>query len=185
MGFEFVSTFRSIQSCVQLTAHLLVVYNAPMSAETSEYLVPLDSANWRAALEVRVSDEQLPFVADHQPVALVILAKAYVQPGGRRWEPLGFVGADGSIVAVLALSYAEQTAEVRNFAVDVEHQRRGVGLKAMRAAIEWSRRAGVSTLELTFHPDNHSAARLYERAGLCPTGETRNGEPVWSISLDT
>ncbi len=164
---------------------LLVVYKARMSAEASEYLVPLDSTNWRAALEVRVTDQQLPFVADHQPVALVILAKAYVQPGGRRWEPLGFVGADGSIVAVLALSYAEQTAEVRNFAVDVEHQRRGIGLKAMRAAIEWSRRAGVSTLELTFHPDNEAAAGLYERAGLCPTGETRSGEPVWSISLDT
>ncbi len=124
-------------------------------------------------------------VADHQPVALVIfLAKAYLRPGGRHWEPLGFVGADGSIVAVLALSYSERIAEVQNFAVDVRHQRRGVGLKVIHAAIEWSRQAGASTLELTFHPDNKAAARLYSRAGLCPTGETRDGEPVWKISVE-
>lgn len=153
-----------------------------MSTELPERLVPLDQSNWRAALEVRVTDEQLPMVADHQPVALVILAKAYVRPGGRDWEPLGFVSADGSIVAVLALSYSGSIAEVRNFAVDARHQRRGFGLKAMRAAIEWSRRTGASTLELTFNPRNEAAALLYHRAGLRPTGQTRDGEPVWSIS---
>lgn len=155
-----------------------------MTTEISERLVPLDRSNWRAALEVRVTDEQLPMVADHQPVALVILAKAYVQPGGRRWEPLGFVSDDGSIVAVLALSYSGHIAEVRNFAVDAGHQRSGIGLKTMRAAIEWSRQAGASTLELTFNPGNKAAARLYHRAGLRPTDETRDGEPVWSISVE-
>ena len=56
-------------------------------------LVPIDQSNWRDALRVRVSDEQLPLVADSQPVALVILAKAHVGEGGRRWEPLyGRVG---------------------------------------------------------------------------------------------
>lgn len=156
-----------------------------MSTETSERLVLLDRSNWRAALEVQVTDEQLPLVADYQPIALVILAKAYVQPEGRRWEPLGFVRSDGSIVAVLALSYSGRIAEVRNFAVDARHQRSGVGLKAMRAAIEWSRQAGVSTLELTFNPGNDAAAHLYRRSGLRPTGETRNGEPVWSISVES
>lgn len=154
-----------------------------MSTEISEGLVPLDRSNWRAALEVRVTDEQLPMVADCQPVAMVILAKAYVRPEGRLWEPLGYVGADGSILAVLALSYAGQVAEVRNFAVDIGHQGTGVGLKAMRAVIEWSRRAGASTVELTFHPANAAAARLYHRAGLRPTGKTRRGEPVWNISV--
>lgn len=154
-----------------------------MATETSGGLVVLNQSNWLAALDVRVTDEQLPMVADHQPVALVILAKAYVRPGDRRWEPLGFVDADGAIVAVLALSYSGRVAEVRNFAVDARHQRSGVGLRTMHAAIDWSRQAGASTLELTFHPDNEAAARLYHRAGLRPTGETRGIEPVWNVSV--
>lgn len=50
----------------------------------SVLLEPIDARNWRESLGVRVAEEQLRFVADHQPVALVILAKCYVQPGGRR-----------------------------------------------------------------------------------------------------
>ena len=149
----------------------------------NEQLVLLDQSNWLAALEVRVTEEQLPMVAHHQPVALEILAKAYLQPGGRLWEPLGYVDAAGSIVAVLALSYADGVAQVRNLAVDMRHQRRGVGSQVMRAVMDWCHRAGASTVELTFTPGNTPAARLYERAGLRPTGEMRDGEPVWSIDV--
>ena len=53
-------------------------------------LTRTDAANWRQALEVEVRPDQLPFVADHQPVALIILSKCY--PGrtaapGRRTSP--------------------------------------------------------------------------------------------------
>ncbi len=64
-------------------------------------LVDIDESNWRNALGVRIPDDQLPLVADYQPVALVILAKAYVQPGGRSWEPLAYVAGDGAMVACL------------------------------------------------------------------------------------
>jgi diamine N-acetyltransferase len=148
-------------------------------------LVLLDQSNWLAALEVRVTDEQLPMVAHHQPVALEILAKAYLQPGGRRWEPLGYVDADGSMVAVLALSHADEVAQVRNLAVDMRHQRRGVGSQVMRSVVDWCRHAGAARVELTFNPSNEAAARLYQRAGLRPTGEVREGEPVWSIDVQT
>ena len=151
----------------------------------NERLVPIDQSNWRAALRVLVSAEQLPMVADSQPVALVILAKAYVQPGGRRWEPLGYVDSDGNIVAVRVLAHTEDVSEVQNLAVDIARQGAGVGTKTMNAVLDWCREQGSSFVEMTVHPDNAAAARLYRGVGFEPAGETRNDEPVWSISLTT
>ena len=55
-------------------------------------LAPIDQHNWRAALAVEVTSGQLAFVAGYQPVALVILAKAYVRSGDLGWEPLAITG---------------------------------------------------------------------------------------------
>lgn len=154
-----------------------------MNSRSTNRLVPIDRSNWRDALRVRVSDEQLPMTADSQPIALVILAKAYVRDGGRRWEPLAYLSPDGTIIAVLALTHAEDIVEVRNLAVDVTQQGTGVGTELMGAVLNWCRAQGSTSVELTFHPDNEVAARLYSRAGFSPTGTTRNGEPLWSISL--
>ena len=61
-------------------------------------LAPLDQHNWRASLHVQVAPEQLPFVAGYSPVALVILAKAYIRPEELDWEPLALM-VEGSVVA--------------------------------------------------------------------------------------
>jgi len=50
-------------------------------------LAEIDESNWRRALAVEVRADQVPFVADHQPVALVILSKCYLRPGGYTWTP--------------------------------------------------------------------------------------------------
>jgi hypothetical protein len=50
-------------------------------------LAEIDESNWRRALAVEVRTDQVPFVADHQPVALVILSKCYVRPGGNDGRP--------------------------------------------------------------------------------------------------
>ena len=154
-----------------------------MSSVAANCLVPIDQSNWRDALRVRVSDAQLPMVAESQPIALVILAKAYVRPGGRRWEPLAYLGSDGAIVAVLALTHADGVVEVRNLAVDITRQGTGVGTELMNAVLDWCRAQGSNSVEVTFHPANQVAALLYGRVGFSPNGETRNSERVWSISL--
>lgn len=141
-------------------------------------LLPIDQSNWRAALEVRVTDEQLAMVADHQPVALVILAKAYLQPGNRSWEPLAYV-LDGSVVAVLALAHAKRVSEVINLAVDVNRQHSGIGTVVMRSALVRAKNRGSTSVELTVHPSNEAAAALYRRVGFSPTGEQRDGEDTW------
>lgn len=145
-------------------------------------LVLIDESNWRAALRVRVGNDQLAFVADHQPVALVILAKAHVRPEGRIWEPCAFV-VDDRIVAVLALAHGDGVSEMVNLAVDVDHQRRGVGGAVLDAVIDRSRFVGSEAIELTAHPSNRPALSLYQRGGFTPTGELRGGEPVWRLAL--
>lgn len=156
-----------------------------MTSESSERLVAIGQSNWRAALRVRVSDEQLALVADHQPVALVILSKAYVQPGGRRWEPLAYIGDDDAIVAVLALAHAGSVAAVVNLAVDSSQQGKGIGTMVMEAVLDRCRAQQSTSVELTVNPANDAAIRLYRRVGFRPTGAIRDDEPVWSISLAT
>ena len=147
-------------------------------------LVAIDGHNWRDAVAVRVSDDQLPFVAGHQPVALVVLAKAYVRPGGLEWEPLAVV-RDGRVVAVLALAHDTGRSELLHLAVDEPHQGQGVGAAAVDLAVRHVRstRPGCREVRLSVHPDNARAHRLYARAGFGPTGEERDGEPVWSLDL--
>lgn len=143
-------------------------------------LEPIDATNWRAALAVRVTDEQLPFVADHQPIALVILAKAHVRPGGAWWEPLLVRAADDTIVGVLAIEHGDEVCELRNFAIDQAWQGQGVGTAAARAAIERAGRPDghCSQMAVSAHPDNHAAHRAYQAAGFTWNGERRDGEPL-------
>lgn len=134
----------------------------------------IDATNWREALEVRVADEQLPFVADHQPVALVILAKSYIQLGGHRWEPL-LIGTDaGAVVGVLALEHKPaEPCEIRNFAIDIRSQSRGIGTAATRAVISRAARGESDCVQLAVsaHPDNHAAHHVYQTAGFQWDGE--------------
>jgi diamine N-acetyltransferase len=153
---------------------------------TSVRVVQIDAGNWRNALEVRVTPEQLAFVADHQPVALVILAKAYVQPGEREWEPLAIVDDAGQIVGVVALAHSAETCEMQNLVIDAAHQRQGLGGHAVTAIVEHVKRRWPRCREmwLTVHPENHPAQRLYARTGFADTGERRDDEPIWKLMLE-
>ena len=154
---------------------------------TDVTVVPVDSDNWRAAVAVQVPDEQLAFVAAHQPVALLILAKAYLRLRERRWTPLAITTTADGVVGVVALADRDGTCEVLHLVVDAEHQGAGIATAAMAAISTFARTAlGCRRLELTVHPDNVVAQRLYTSAGYRPTGAHRHDEPVWSrdVSLD-
>ena len=82
-------------------------------------LRPIDGSNWRESLAVEVTAEQLRFVADHQPVALVMLAKAYVRPGGFDWWPLSIHReADGALVGVGELVVGAPSLRLVHLAID-------------------------------------------------------------------
>ena len=103
-------------------------------------LLPIDQSNWRDALNVLVTDDQLRFVADHQPVVLVILAKAYLELGDKRWTPLAIVDDDRGLVGVVALADRAGACEILHLAVDRRHQQQGVGTRGLAAILAFTRR---------------------------------------------
>lgn len=147
-------------------------------------LARIDQHNWRAALAVHVRPDQLGYVAGHQPVALVILAKAYVRPGNLDWEPLA-VTAGASVVGVVALAHASLHTELLHLAVDVSKQGQGIGSAAVALLMAHvaETRPAAEEVRLAVHPDNGPAQRLYRSRGFSPNGEVRDGEPMWTLNL--
>jgi len=146
----------------------------------------IGEGNWREALKVRVAVEQVAFVADCQPVALVILAKCFVRPGDLRWEPLLVRNGRGAVVGVLALAHGEAECELRHVAIDIEWQGHGYGTAAVRAVVDRARQPASDCrhLVVTAHPDNRAAHHAYRSAGFEWNGEERAGEPVWRCGVD-
>lgn len=136
-------------------------------------------------LEVRVAPEQLPFVAGYAPVALIILAKAYIRPNELDWEPLALM-IDGSVVGVLALAHSAARTELLHLAVDLRMQGWGVGSAAVELVLAHAieTRPDCDEVSLTVHPDNERAQRLYRGSGFLPTRQLRDGEPIWLLKLE-
>ncbi len=151
---------------------------------TEVYLTPLDRWNWRMALEVRAGASQLQFVAGHQPVALVLLAKSYVGADGLFWKPFGIFESE-AMIGVVALAFRAAKCEIFHLLIDRAHQGRGLGTAAVSAIVGHLRRdhSDCTELSLTVHPRNERALRLYRSAGFHSTNEQRDGEPIWRLWL--
>jgi len=142
-------------------------------------LVPITNDNWRRAAAVKVADGQLRFIADYEPVALVILAKAFVRAGGLDWWP-HVVEDSGTVVGVVGFVDDRQLHnEVALFhlLIDASQQRRGYGRSALRCAVELATRLDdCDRLRLTVHPENEAAISLYASEGFTLDGVDADGE---------
>lgn len=144
----------------------------------------IDASNWRQALAVEVRSDQLHFVADHQPVALVILAKCYVRPDGQTWT--GYLGLhDREPVGVAAVAWQGYEAHLRHVAIDHRQQGQGLGRKLVEAVLAAISRnmTGCRSVIVTTHPQNEVALSLYESAGFRRTGAKVGIEPVLALDL--
>ena len=149
------------------------------------YIEKLGSSNWREAVEVRPSPGQLHFVADYEPVALVILSKSYVRPGGLLWEPFGIRNGD-EMVGVFALAHNRSTCRLHHLLIDQAEQGNGLGAAALQAIVSYIKQKlpHCPELTLTVNPNNGIACSLYRSAKFERTEETRDGEPVWRLEID-
>jgi diamine N-acetyltransferase len=134
-----------------------------------------------------VRPDQQRFVADYAPIAAIVLAKSFVRPEGFVWAPYGiYVGA--ALAGMLALAYEPGSADkywIYHFFIDQAHQGRAYGRRALQALIELLRDTypACRQIQLTVHPANLPAQRLYAGAGFQPTGEIIDGEPVYRLEL--
>jgi diamine N-acetyltransferase len=143
-------------------------------------LEPVTSTNWREGLAVRAQEGQARFVADYQPVLLVILAKTAVRVGGVQWWPF-LLKDHASTVGVVAVAdhreHHSRALMIFHLLIDERHQRRGYGRAALQQIIELGRQAdGCDMLQLTVDPHNAAAIALYESAGFEVTGTDDDGE---------
>lgn len=148
------------------------------------HLEPIDHSNWRPALQIRSTPEQVEFVTEYEPVALQILAKSYIGDGGLKWEPLAIYAGE-TMVGVFALAHSGLEAQVFNFLIDQSFQGRGYGKAALEATIDRVREElpDCKELTLTSHPRNTRAQKLYRSVGFVATGESRVGGPIWLFDL--
>ena len=150
-------------------------------------LCPIEAANWRATLRLAVHPDQQYFVAEHTPIAAIILAKAYVRPGGLIWEPY-IITADSALVGLLALAYHAHPQDqvwLFHFFIDSQYQGKGYGKAAMHAVVELVRHRFVTcqSLNLTVHPENHRAQKLYCGVGFRKRGDELYDEPVYTLMI--
>lgn len=144
-------------------------------------------SNWRGALALAVLPEQQRFIADHVPIAAIALAKAYIRPGGLVWVPYVFaVGANQ--VGFVELAYEPESLDnywIYHFFIDHRYQGRGYGKAALRILLQFIKEhhPHCRALQLTVHPENEAARRLYTGVGFRSTGTHLDGEPVYRLSL--
>jgi diamine N-acetyltransferase len=86
-----------------------------------------------------------------------------------------------------ALAYEPGSADrylLMHFLIDRRQQRRGYGTTALHALVALldERHPACRSVDLTVHPDNHGARRLYERFGFANTGALLSGEPCYRLS---
>lgn len=147
-------------------------------------MVPIDRLNWRQSLDITARPEEMHFIADYQPVALVILSKCYIQPQGKTWYPFAFE-LDRKLIGVCTLAMSEHRCELYHLLVDRSVRRRGHGRTALLLIIDYIRTKQPACLELqlTVHDENVVAQSLYATAGFKKTEDARDGENVWRMAL--
>ena len=143
--------------------------------------------NWREALQLTVHPEQQHFVADYVPIAAIALAKAYIRPEGLIWTPYAFY-AETDMVGFAALAYEQGSVEnywLRHFFIDQHSQGRGYGKRALHLFLEFVKEhhSQCQALQLTVHPENYTAQRLYTSMGFQPTGIAIDEEPVYRLAV--
>jgi len=139
-------------------------------------LVPITSDNWADALAIRVQPDRLAFVASIEPVALILLAKAAVNPDGQVWHPLLLV-ADGVPVGIVGVGVLGDVAWVHHVLIDASSQGQGHGRALMKLVAAWVPPT-VTRLGLNVVPANEVGWALYESLGFVTVGVTLDGQNI-------
>lgn len=145
--------------------------------------------NWRATLDLAVFPDQQRFIADYAPIAAIALAKAYIRPGGLIWVSYAFY-AGTEMVGFTELAYEPGSVDnywIFHFFIDRHYQGRGYGKEALRLFLRFiqDHYLQCQMLQLTVHPENVHAQRLYIGVGFQPTGATLSDEPVYRLSFNS
>jgi RimJ/RimL family protein N-acetyltransferase len=149
-------------------------------------LVEVTADNVRVVGKIESSFSQREFVA---PV-LVSLAEALVPPieDGVQIVPwYRAISADGELVGFVMMAEPNDSTPhpyLWRLVIDVRHQGRGIGRRALEQVIADRRAAGAAAVTVSYVVDRPgSPARFYERLGFVPTGRIVDGEVEAILAL--
>ena len=83
-----------------------------------------------------------------------------------------------TILAYWLVMHAPDVSHLLNFSVDPGHQRQGLGAHLLTQLLQALKTRHVIAVVLEVRPTNHSALRLYERAGFERIGVRRGYYPA-------
>ncbi|MGZ8650391.1 MAG: GNAT family N-acetyltransferase [Solirubrobacteraceae bacterium] len=130
----------------------------------------------RTICDLEVAADQRSFVAPNA----VSIAEAHFEP--EHW--MRAIYADGAPVGfVMAWEPASERCFLWRFMIAEDHQRRGLGRRAMEQVLAHWRELGATSARTSVVPGNAGATRLYEALGFRLTGEEDHGELVMTLEL--
>lgn len=114
------------------------------------------------------------------PSVVYSIAKCYVRPDGKSYEPYAVYAGD-ELVGFYTLSYETDDPTkcyFGGFLIDRAHQGRGYGRAAVLAFVERTKRERplCEEIYLAVHPSNRVAERLYASLGFEKFGFVVDGE---------
>jgi len=138
-------------------------------------LRPVTAETYRAAIRLRVRDDQLHFVALNSSS----LAQMHFEPW---WECHGAYEGE-AMVGFVMMGRLPRDGRwwIQRLMVDAGRQRRGLGRAILREALRvLEEKRGAAEVLLSFEPLNAVARALYESEGFRDTGERdHDGEIVF------
>jgi diamine N-acetyltransferase len=139
-------------------------------------LRPITADNFRAVIALEVRPEQSGFVAPN----VRGIAETHIYPDA---EPRAVYDGDEPVGFVLFHPIdKDRPAEghcIVRLMIDHRFQGRGLGRRALEAAVEWIvREREVGRVRLSVVPSNSTARGLYRSAGFVETGELDHDEIV-------
>lgn len=153
----------------------------------------IDRTNIWKIVKLSVEKEQEDFVATNTESILEAYAESnsggIALPFGLYEEgvPVGFVMFGyGTIGDEDEPSVAENNYCLWRFMIDREYQHRGLGKKALAAALDYIRTFPCGSAEycwLSYEPENKAAKALYNSFGFVENGETDGEEIVAVLKL--
>ena len=148
-------------------------------------LRPINTKNWETAIKLDVLPDQREFV----PSVAVSLAKAYIQPDGVHYDPIGiFETEEDQLIGFYSFMHRphdQRVVYIGGFLIDQRFQRKGYGAAAMQSFLDkiQSEIAECEGVYLTVHPENLAAENFYSKFGFKKTGFVIDGEDAMGMTF--
>ena len=140
-------------------------------------LKKINESNWKECNRLKVSDDQLKFVASNENG----LALAYAH---KEMEPRAIYNGDEMVGFVM---YARDPEDglyyINRLMIDEKYQGRGFGTEALKILIKELKESGVPSLDIIHKPDNNIAIRIYEKLGFVLTDEKLGDDVISTLDL--